>query len=135
MATSYPNRTNARGIWKLDDITKNIKTEGTWPQGSTRGIFGGGAVSPAYVNTVDYVTLETTGNATDFGDLEVGRNQLSGRGSFTRAVFGGGYFAPAATNVIDYVLPMSTGNFSDFGNLTAARRGNGSAGNNIRGLC
>ena len=25
MATSYPDRTNARGIWKLSDITKNIK--------------------------------------------------------------------------------------------------------------
>ena len=44
MATSYPNRTNARGIWKLSDITKNIKTEGTWPtqdQGD-RALFAGG---------------------------------------------------------------------------------------------
>ena len=118
MGISYPDKTNARGIWKISNITKNIKTEGTWPQGSTRGIFGGGAVSPAYVNTVDYVTLETTGDATDFGDLSQGRNQLSGRGSFTRAVFGGGYFAPAATNIIDYVQIPTTGNATDFGNLT-----------------
>ena len=44
MATSYPDRTNARGIWKLDDITKNIKTEGTWPaqdQGD-RAFYAGG---------------------------------------------------------------------------------------------
>ena len=133
MATSYPDRTNARGIWKLSNITKNIKTEGTWPRGSTRGLFGGGTDS-GYVNTVDYANVETTGNATDFGDLTSVKNQNSGRGSFIRAVFGGGYATPAATNVIDYANPISTGNFSDFGNLTAARRGLGSSGNNIRGL-
>ena len=36
MATSYPDRTNASGIWKLDDITKNIKTEGTWPNAAAK---------------------------------------------------------------------------------------------------
>ena len=41
MATSYPDKTNARGIWRISDITKNIKTEGTFPS-STRGIFFGG---------------------------------------------------------------------------------------------
>ena len=41
MATSYPDRTNARGIWNLNDITKNIKTEGTFPS-ATRCIISGG---------------------------------------------------------------------------------------------
>ena len=56
MATSYPNRTNARGIWKLDDITKNIKTEGTFPDGGARGIWMGGG-SPGLDPTIDYITL------------------------------------------------------------------------------
>ena len=37
--------------------------------GSGRGLFGGGAVTGyANVNTIDYVTIASTGNATDFGD-------------------------------------------------------------------
>ena len=34
----------------------------------TRGVFGGGQ-SPAAINVIQYVTIATTGNATDFGDL------------------------------------------------------------------
>ena len=86
MATSYPDRTNARGIWSLSEITKNIKTEGTWPRGSTRGIF---YIGTSRVVTVEYITIETTGDSTDFGDLTVGRDQVSSVGSFTRSIFSG----------------------------------------------
>jgi len=40
----------------------------------TRGLFGGGA-GPS--NVIDYVTIQTTGNATDFGDLTVARGELA----------------------------------------------------------
>ena len=111
MATSYPRRDTASGIWKLSEITKNIKTEGTWP-GSTRGLSAGGTVAPAVSTTVDYITVEVTGNATDFGDLTAARNQLSGRSSFTRAVMAGGA-APGVVNVIDYVT-IADANFVVF---------------------
>ena len=43
MAESYPRRNQARGLWKINDITKNIKNEGTYPQAySNKGFFGGG---------------------------------------------------------------------------------------------
>ncbi len=44
MSESYPRRDQARGIWKINDITKNIKEDGTYPQlgGGTIGIFTGG---------------------------------------------------------------------------------------------
>ena len=67
MATSYPDRTNARGIWRLSDITRNIKTEGTFPKGGSRGIWMGGN-SPSLDATIDYITFSTSGDATDFGD-------------------------------------------------------------------
>ena len=38
----------------------------------TRGVFMGGSAGSGngyYVNTMDYITIQTTGNATDFGDL------------------------------------------------------------------
>ena len=31
MGKSYPDRTNATGIWKLKDITRNKITDGTYP--------------------------------------------------------------------------------------------------------
>ena len=34
----------------------------------TRGVFAGGR-APITVNIIDYVTIASTGNATDFGDL------------------------------------------------------------------
>ena len=45
-----------------------------------RGVFGGGSTgvgSDTSVNTIDYITIATTGNATDFGDLTVSRNFLA----------------------------------------------------------
>ena len=42
----------------------------------TRGLFGGGYGNDNS-NVIDYVTIATTGNATDFGDLTVGRHRLA----------------------------------------------------------
>ena len=41
MSESYPRRDQARGIWKIGDITKNIKDVGTYPGsiGGDRAIF------------------------------------------------------------------------------------------------
>ena len=36
---------------------------------STRGIMAGGTVSPTRVNTIQFVTITTSGNTVDFGDL------------------------------------------------------------------
>jgi hypothetical protein len=40
---------------------------------------------------MDYITIATTGNAVDFGDLTVARHNLAGVSNATRGVFGGGY--------------------------------------------
>ena len=49
---------------------------------STRGVVGGGAIyaNSAYTlyNTIEYVTIASTGNAQDFGDLTGVNNYLSG---------------------------------------------------------
>ena len=86
----------------------------------TRGVFGGGLISVAS-DIIDYITIATTGNATDFGDLTVARYASGGVNSSTRGVFGGGD-AGAASNVMDYITIATTGNATDFGDLTFARR-------------
>ena len=60
------------------DLVKssNFRLSGT--SSSTRGIFGGGETigSPggAIINSIDYITISSTGNAQDFGDLILARS-------------------------------------------------------------
>jgi hypothetical protein len=82
-------------------------------------LFAGG-FSGSAKNTIDYVTIATTGNATDFGDLYTSRSSVGGCSNGTRALFGGGN---STTNIIQYVTIQTTGNATDFGDLTVARQG------------
>tara|TARA_R100000152_G_C6720203_1_gene146342 strand:- start:15 stop:956 length:942 start_codon:yes stop_codon:yes gene_type:complete len=98
----------------------------------TRGVFGGGWTAvPAYTpnDTIDYVTIATTGNATDFGNLSAARRSVSGGSSQTRSIFMGGIegSVPSHTevNTIEYITIASTGNATDFGDMTAAIRDKG----------
>ena len=99
---------------------------------STRGlVFGGYDATPnpdTMYNTIDYVTIASAGNATDFGDTTVtGWSAGGARSSTTRAVTGG-YATPSNTNTIDYVTIATTGNATNFGDLNHAGYGTG-AGN------
>jgi hypothetical protein len=106
----------------------------------TRGLFAGGYTSlmaPNYrTNVIDYVTIATAGNATDFGDMTVTSEGGGGAANNIRAVFATGYnvFAGAATNIINYVTIASTGNAIDFGDLSVVRTYVAAAGNSTRGL-
>lgn len=85
---------------------------------------------------IDYITITTTGNAADFGDLTLGRGNLGACASTTRGVFGGGYKSgdPAWTNIIDYITINNLGNASDFGDLGTARYSDNGFSNSTRGL-
>ncbi len=85
------------------------------PLASGRALFGGG-YSGANTNVIQYVEIQTTGNATDFGDLTVARRFPTACSSSTRGVFAGGY-ASANSAVIDYVTIASAGNATSFGTL------------------
>ena len=103
--------------------------------GRGRGVFGGGyGTSPwPNINTIDYVTIATLGNAQDFGDLTVRRSAKPGGSSATRGVFISGRFPggnPAAANVMDYVEIQSTGNAMDFGDLHTTNNPNQKAASN-----
>ena len=85
---------------------------------NTRGIFCGGykAYSPyPQVKNMDFINIQSEGNANNFGDLTVARNQLSCMTNATRATLAGGGF-PGFNN-IDFITIASTGNAQDFGDL------------------
>ena len=103
--------------------------------GGTRGVFQSGYVAPAAKDTVDYITIPTAGNATDFGNLVTARQwATAGWSSNTRAVTPGGYIAPDVSNQCDYATISSTGNYADFGDLSDSRVAHAGCSNQTRGL-
>ena len=100
----------------------NASSAGT--ENDTRGIIAGGVMwDNTAMNTIDYVTIATTGNATDFGDLTRTAYGVQGCSSGTRGVFGGGNLINSGqtTNILDYITIATTGNAIDFGDLTSVK--------------
>ena len=56
----------------------------------SRGVLAGGGSGATRYNTIDYIDIDVTGNATDFGDLTVARDNFCGVCNVTRGVFCGG---------------------------------------------
>jgi hypothetical protein len=137
---AFPSKTGPNSyIWKLKDVY-NARQGDNWPSPppfpGARGVFGGGQVAPSsWYNTIDYVTIDSTGNATDFGDLTNSRAANVGVNSLTRGVFGFGNQGGSAGNVLDYITIASTGNATDFGDAVTASFGTeGSACDQTRGI-
>ena len=104
---------------------------------STRGIFAGGFTpTPTNINlnTIDYITIATIGNALDFGDLISTTRTASSCASPTRSIFSGGYTS-VNVNTIQFITISSTGNSVKFGELSATRSpSNASCSSSTRGL-
>jgi hypothetical protein len=70
-----------------------------------------------------YVTIATTGNSLNFGNLTQARAGLAACASSTRGVFAGGSTNSSgnAVDTIDYITIASTGAATDFGDLVGVR--------------
>ena len=104
---------------------------------ATRGVYGAGLSTPSgpYGGAaLDYITIASTGNATDFGDPSENRYGSAGMSNSTRGVFAGGRLAPNNHNVIDYITIASTGNSTDFGDIGTAGECQSAASDNHGGL-
>ena len=141
MALTFNHQTN-----DISNATGTVTFNGTAVGGDntpniwfgSRGVFAGGDVNGtgSAQNVIDYITIASTGNATDFGDLTVARRNFGGSGcsNGTRGVFAGGTQS-GDNNTIDYITIASTGNATDFGDLSVARTlGPVGASNITRGL-
>ena len=96
----------------------------------TRGVFAGGADSPnnSAVNIIHFVTLASTGNSTDFGDISAAKRiEGGGTSSHTRGLIAGSN-SPANINTIEFVTISTTGNSADFGDLMSSRSQDGYVG-------
>jgi len=106
----------------LDIVGRNAGTSnGT----NNRGVCALGIENGVnYVNVIEYITISSTGNSTNFGDLTVGRRAVGACSNTTndRGIIGGGDTG-TYSNVIDYITISSTGDATDFGDLTVAKWG------------
>ena len=93
-------------------------------QGSNYGYVSGANPGGGALDTIDKYPFTSDGNATDVGNLSVGRWQCAGQSSATHGYTSGGNTGPALSGPVDTIdkFPFSTdANATDVGNLTAAR--------------
>ena len=87
--------------------------------------------NPSTANAIQFITISTTGNAQDFGDLQALGDVMMGgaMASPIRAIFSGNY-----TNKIESVEIASKGNTTNFGTMTTSRGCPHSNTDSIRGV-
>ena len=99
------------------------------PKGSTerrgprsRGIFAGGDINPATAqDTIDFINIQSNGNAIDFGNLSTVTSRAGGVSNSTRGLFIGGTnpVSPYYLNRIEYITMSSLGNSEDFADTSS----------------
>jgi len=108
---------------------------------STRGLVAGGNTpgDGGARNSIDFITMASTGDSSDFGELTVGRFDFGqgGMANGIKAVWAGGYNSTSPAPIfstIDYVNVQSKGDATHFGELSAIRSRLGTTSNTTRGL-
>ena len=93
--------------------------------------------NPYVSNTIDFITIGSLGNATDFGDLTAVRMGPKGAGSTTRAYAmagsGNNSFTDYGTHC-DTVLIATTGNATDYGDMATGTNEGAAFSSNVRGV-
>jgi len=134
---SYINMTTT-GMDSIDfgDLAAN-QGNTTGCSSSTRGLIGGGLYwtgsTNSTVNTIQYITMTTSGSGQDFGDLSVAGYDLSATSNSTRGIWGGRWTG-SFNDTMDYVTIASTGNASDFGNLAQGVYSQGATSSTTRAV-
>ena len=141
---TWANQGNAQDFGNcLNTNTGEISTHGC--ESTTRGVLMGGRLGSSnnynFIETMEYITFSSNGNAQEFGDHYTyglqqsygsgrgpeGNYQGAGMSDGTRGEFWGGvvpddsYPHRISTTGIQYITIASTGNSTDAGNLTEAR--------------
>ena len=104
------------------------------PWYGVRGIFAGGYfINGNNTDVIEYITISSTGNTTDFGNIEGAARAKGACSNSTRMVIGGSNTA-FHSGGMDYITTASTGNTTDFGDMSGDSYNPGACGNDTRGL-
>ena len=102
----------------------------------SRGVFGG---TDNYQTNKEYITIASTGTATDWGyNSTQGRGYGGGAGNGTRGLFIGGSLSSGnnrSSNVVDYITIQVPSDATDFGDLSQGLRIRGATSDTTRAIC
>ena len=93
----------------------------------TRCVFSSGYNSS---DVMDFITIATTGDATDFGDNTSSADSTAAASTEIRGLIAGG----SSTNTISYITIATTGNALDFGDITRAHNNMAGASSSTKGV-
>ena len=110
---------NGEQWWNIDSTSPEEQT------GGTRGFFAGGNST-----NIDFINVDSTGNAQDFGNLTTTFWINKCSASRVRGLIHG---ERPATNHIDFITIASTGNATDFGDDTITRTNGPSSASDAHG--
>ena len=117
----YVTLANTGNATDFGDLTLE-RTSGGALCSTTRGCCHGGNPQTApypRTNIIDYITFDSTGNATDFGDMTKNAGSVIGNSNLTRGVYAvGEQHPPGSTQQgMEYITIASTGNATTFGDM------------------
>ena len=124
------------GLWEYGDLVAEAVSS-TSSATSTKGIIAGGRTGGSFdprTYAIQVVTIPTTGNATDFGDLIEANIEGSAASNSVRGVIAGGYGSDGRHNVIQFITIATNGNAEYFGDLSIAKSGMSGTGNQTRAV-
>ena len=127
---------NAQDFGNLTQSHGNGSSQGGCAS-RTRGIWLSGQLgtSPNYSNIIQFVTFSSTGNASDFGDINSARAAVGNLSNQTRAMcFGGSLSDGSKPTQIDAVTIASTGNAFDFGDMSTHTNNTANLASSTRGI-
>ena len=119
-AVRYNTDSNKMEVY-VGDTWMEVAVSSPNLDGGARGLFMGISGTPAQENTIQFITISTQGNSTNFGELIDLKGQGASCGSRTRGFSAGGE-APALRDEIEFVTFSSTGNAQSFGDLSRVKR-------------
>ena len=134
-AIDYVTFSSGGGASVFGELSEGVANSGQCSS-ATRGICYAGSrgnPSPALSYQISFITLASTGDASDFGEATSALVCAGGAASPTRGLFAGGY-NPAELKSIDYITIASLGNALDFGELPVTVRRNAGSSNSIRAI-
>jgi len=109
-------------------MTSSITNGAASASDQTRGLIFGGYAAPATLNVIQYITMASSGNGVDFGDL-LTAGASSAFSSPSRAIA-----VNNSTNIMSFVTISTLGNSADFGDSTFAGGHRAWGSNAIRGV-
>ena len=110
--TSFGNLT--QGSYRVSGAASDA-TYGLWAGGDT------GPTNYTQQTGIEYITMSTPGNSTDFGDLTAQKRYINGTNNATRAIFMGGL---SSASSVDYVTIQTPGNATAWGDLSQTNKKN-----------